>query len=161
MTSYKDRLERELTRIRQVASDFEAAIRVDNLLNGRSDDAPKVLELRADIPVKREKPAALSGPITIRKVGKPVVNRHGATRAETKALRDGYRDRIIAFLTASGPSKSAGVVEHLGLAEATPDEKQHVYQTLYALRVGGVLKKGDGGVYRLAKQDSVPPPPAS
>lgn len=154
-TTYKDRLERELAKIRQVALDFEAAIRVDNLLNGRTEDAPKVLELRASLPVKTEKPS--TGPITIRKIAerKPA--------GEVRRIRDGLRASVLGHIRERGPCATGALIERFDMKQASKYDKQQLYQTLYEMKASGELLKDDRGVFSFADakdftENSVPPP---
>jgi hypothetical protein len=148
MTSaYRDRLERELARIRSVADDFEAALRVEALLNGTGESPSKVLELKADDPKKT------SGKITIRKIAAdepvPVEKPGKPKRVRQSADHQLWRGRVMDYIRAHGTAKSGELLEHFGIANGSKAEKQVLYQVMYDLRRLKQLARGDDLVYRL------------
>ena len=148
MTSaYRDRLERELHRIRSVADDFEAALRVEALMNGPGDTAQKVLELKADDPKKT------SGKITIRKIAAdepvPVEKPAKPKRVRQSADHQLWRGRVLDYIRANGTAKSGELLEHFGIANGSKAEKQVLYQVMYDLKRLRTLIRGDDLVYRL------------
>jgi len=151
MSSYRERLQRELGRMRSVVDDFEAAIRVEALMNGTGETAQKVLELKADAPKKT------SARITIRKVTGP----EKPERSRSNPERDRYRESVLAYIDKRGPTRTSELMEHLGIAESTKETKQVLYQVMYDLKRLGTLVRGDDMVYSLAdpETNSVPQNP--
>jgi len=147
-TAYRDRLERELHRIRSVVDDFEAALRVEALMNGTGDEpAPKVLQLKAE-PEKKT-----SGKITIRKIAAdtpaPVEKPGKPKRVRQSADHQLWRGRVMDYIRANGTAKSGELLEHFGIANGSKAEKQVLYQVMYDLRRLQQLARGDDLVYRL------------
>jgi len=146
-TAYRDRLERELHRIRSVADDFEAALRVEALMNGPGDTAQKVLELKADDPKKT------SAKITIRKIAAdtpaPVEKPGKPKRVRQSADHQLWRGRVMDYIRKHGSAKSGQLLEAFGIANGSKSEKQVLYQVMYDLRRLQQLARGDDLVYRL------------
>lgn len=144
-TAYRDRLERELARIRSVADDFEAALRVEALLNGTGESPSKVLELKVDTPKKT------SGQITIRKVDAPAEDERKPKQRKGKPIADHavWRERAMDYIRANGPAKSGDLLAAFGIANGSKSEKQVLYQVMYELRRSEQLVRGDDLVYRL------------
>lgn len=146
-TAYRDRLERELSRIRSVADDFEAALRVEALLNGTGESQSKVLELKVDTPKKT------SGAITIRKVVEepvePPVAAAPAKKAPRKAKADHamWRERVLTRLRENGPASSTQLLKHFRLHNASKGEKQVLYQVMYDLKRLGMATRDEEMVY--------------
>ena len=146
-TAYRDRLERELARIRSVADDFEAALRVEALLNGSAAaseaTAQKVLELRADVPKKT------SGKITIRKVVTEDTPAAAPTKKPRKANADHsmWRERVLTRLRENGPASSTALLKHFKLSNASKAEKQVLYQVMYDLKRLGMATRDEDMVY--------------
>ena len=123
----------------------------------RLETALSVLgDLMEDAPVRKVKTLAapVATAITIRKVADPVAKpakRNGPLPSKEKLV---WRDRVVAELRKQ-PQKSGHLIARYLPQGSSKNEKQYIYDALYALKTARIVERDGDGVYSLVTEDAV------